>query len=516
MYPEVSLALTACFDGNPIFWFRSTIPFVFEVPTTLDALHDVIATHAKTGEDASLIIRRIHTANSVKLDRRNAEKMQNFYDVLLRRLVAVGDAIHQSGDGGPELGRFRQLDSLTKVLYLMAQDSADSAAAVWGRRLGFFQSAHAKRLRDAEMEGDGTDDAATAWPSAGVFLALRALGHIFPVTDQRHHVVTPALLLLGQIVSHTPVASMNDLVMGILCSGLLIEYNREAKRVVPEALAFLGGVIRLFARDGGDREPTLFAHAPLGAAASEGPFASIRDEVVSFAAKGSKEIPKLSLHKESIERVDSCATAALAAALDLVAAHANALLPVPSRECLADIENALLALQPRHRDRPLPRILWGKLSAAVSAVEAHEKAAATRKPLARRAATSVVSIKSLAPRLLEGAEGAAGTGKKRGRGGESAEATALRRELSRESKAAKRELQSDAALVEHARRSEQSQRDESAAAKRHRAYAWLEQQQGELNQQVRQGGGLLKGGGVGAARSKARTGKLGMKKGGKL
>jgi nucleolar protein 14 len=198
---------------------------VFEVPTTLEALHDMIGNYASTGNDASLIIQRIYAANSVRLDRRNGEKMQNFYDVLLRRFVAVGDAIHQSGDGGVELGRFKQLDELTKTMYAMAQDSADTAGAVWSRRLGIFQNAQAKRLRDAELERDEEDDD-SAWPSVGVFLTLTALGHIFPVTDQRHHVVTPAVLLLGQMIAQTPVLSTSDAVLGTLCSGLMLEYTR--------------------------------------------------------------------------------------------------------------------------------------------------------------------------------------------------------------------------------------------------------------------------------------------------
>ena len=37
-----------------------------------------------------------------------------------------------------------------------------------------------------------------------------------------------------------------------------------------------------------------------------------------------------------------------------------------------------------------------------------------------------------------------------------------------------------------------------------------------MNQQVAQGGGLLKGGGTGAARAKAKTGKIGIKRGGKF
>jgi hypothetical protein len=59
---------------------RAYIPFVFEVPTTLDALHDLIAKYASTGDDASLIIHCIHATNSVRLNHKNKERMQTFYD----------------------------------------------------------------------------------------------------------------------------------------------------------------------------------------------------------------------------------------------------------------------------------------------------------------------------------------------------------------------------------------------------------------------------------------------------
>ena len=44
----------------------------------------------------------------------------------------------------------------------------------------------------------------------------------------------------------------------------------------------------------------------------------------------------------------------------------------------------------------------------------------------------------------------------------------------------------------------------------------MEQEQATMNQQVAQGGGLLKGGGTGAARIKAKSGKIGIKRGGKF
>jgi nucleolar protein 14 len=122
---------------------RASIPFVFEVPTTLDALNDLISEYASTGADASLIVQRIHATNSVRLNNKNKERMQNYYDVLLRRFMVIGDAIFESGDGGTDLGRYEQLTSLTKTLYVMSQDSTECAAAVWSRRLGIFQKGKA-------------------------------------------------------------------------------------------------------------------------------------------------------------------------------------------------------------------------------------------------------------------------------------------------------------------------------------------------------------------------------------
>jgi nucleolar protein 14 len=74
----------------------------------------------------------------------------------------------------------------------------------------------------------------------------------------------------------------------------------------------------------------------------------------------------------------------------------------------------------------------------------------------------------------------------------------------------------DGAVVESERREVQRRVDAAARSERNKNFAWLESEQGAMNQQVAQGGGLIKGGGAGAARAKARTGKIGMKKGGKF
>jgi nucleolar protein 14 len=490
---------------------RSEIPYVFEVPTTLEALHDMIANYATTGQEVSLIIQRIHKANSVRLDRRNQKKMQNFYDVLIRRFVLVGDAISKSGDGGEELCRYAQLDVLTQVLYAMAQDAPECAGAVWSRRLGILQSAHAKRLRDAAMERDQDEDEEfSAWPSTGTFLALRSIGHIFPVTDRRHYIGTPTILFLGQILSQTPVLSRSDLVLGMICCGIQLEYTKDAKRVAPEAHAFLASVIRLFAPDCTARFgslPTLYAASGLDE------IASLRKECSAYELDD--VVPLLSLESNKISNGVTPA-AILLAALHLVEISVNNLegsVSCAEREVFAEITDSILALRPKLKSSPLPAIVQAKIKSVASTLSSACDHDAARAPLRRRAVAKT-AIKSLAPRL-ENPERYS-MSKDKGKNATQAAADRTRREYKREHKAVSRELRLDGALVEQERRKEQHKRDSAAKAKRQKAFAWMEGEQAIMNQQVRQGGGLLKGGGIGAAKAKASSAKLGMKKGGKL
>jgi len=98
------------------------------------------------------------------------------------------------------------------------------------------------------------NDHMSSWPSIGMLLLMRVLGHLFPVADFRHSIVTPALLLLGQMLSQFPVISLLDLVKSIFCAGLMIEYTKGAMRLPLEAFTFLSGVLMLFS-DTSDRGP---------------------------------------------------------------------------------------------------------------------------------------------------------------------------------------------------------------------------------------------------------------------
>jgi nucleolar protein 14 len=393
----------------------------------------------------------------------------------------------------------------------MSQDSPECAGAVWGRRLGIFQNAHAKRLRDAEFAAD--DDEFSAWPSTGTLLLLRCVGHIFPVTDLRHAIVTPALLLLGQMVAQTPVRSLNDAVMGLTCAGLMIEFTKDSNRIAPEALSFLAGMLRLFSVDpqSGD-----FSIPTLEAAVEWPAFETLRGAVSQTSEI--KVLPRLSLRREDIES-DASAIAILCATLHLIEAQANALggsLDDAEAEAFAEITESLLALKPKSKKYPLPNVVARRVGEVASAVSAACKLDAARMPLRRRAGPSISekAIKSLAPRMEDPTRYS--MSKDKGKTSVQAARDRARREYKREHKAVARELRLDATFIENERRKEKDRKDSKVRDKRNKNFAWLEGEQAAMNQQVRQGGGLLSGGGMGAARAKARSGQIGIKKGGKF
>jgi nucleolar protein 14 len=106
--------------------------------------------------------------------------------------------------------------------------------------------------------------------------------------------------------------------------------------------------------------------------------------------------------------------------------------------------------------------------------------------------------------------------KDKGKDAKQAAIDRARREFKREKKAVSRELRLDATIIENERRQEKDRKGTAAREKRQKNFAWLENEQATMNQQVRLGGGLLKGGGVGAAKAKVATAKLGIKKGGRF
>ena len=66
---------------------------------------------------------------------------------------------------------------------------------------------------------------------------------VFPVTDFKHPVLTPAMILIGQYLSQSPVRGPRDAIAGVLLSGIALSGVRPSGRIFPEAVTFLHGIV---------------------------------------------------------------------------------------------------------------------------------------------------------------------------------------------------------------------------------------------------------------------------------
>jgi Nop14-like family. len=347
------------------------------------------------------------------------------------------------------------------------------------------------------------------------------------MTDLRHVVTTPALLLIGQILGQTPVRSIEDVMRGLFCTALMLEYTKEAKRLAPEALSFLASTLSLFSENLEEScslspIPT-FRNAP-----KIKELRQMRKAVVScmdgLDKSSSNQEPDVCLSlEESKMKSSSSPLSILLIVLRLVeksVVNYSGSLNSSEPEVFETITLSLLRLIPKSNASRFPAFVATEMKRVVELIrnkvlkiagEEHR-----RRPLQRRSVAKAadIAIETLAPRMEDPNKYFMAKDKNKSRS--QAEKDKLRREYKREHKAVSRELRLDAAFIESERRKEKDRKDTKARQLRHRNYAWMEQEQATMNQQVAQGGSLLKGGGSGVARIKAKSGKIGIKKGGKL
>jgi nucleolar protein 14 len=98
-----------------------------------------------------------------------------------------------------------------------------------------------KRLRDYSQ---GTRS--SCWFSLGKLLSFQIITHVFSVSDYNHVIVSAASLLLSQMLVQCPVNSVGDIASGLLVCSILLDFNHESKRLVPEVSLFLNTIMSLF------------------------------------------------------------------------------------------------------------------------------------------------------------------------------------------------------------------------------------------------------------------------------
>ncbi len=518
------------------------MPYVLDCPTTLERYVELVKEYAQGAQDVAEMITRIRRYHAIRSGGDRGQ-MHNFYDVLMRRLACLGDALVPSSKQAA--ARVVEVNALSEALVAMTQEMPAVAAALWGRMLTGLQAKLGKVLRDHELG----QRAHSTWPAPGALLLLRLLPRIFPVTDFRHPVVTPALLYMGQAVSQCPLMTPTDVERGLFVVALMLHYTEAAGRLVPEAMAFLLSL--LGALGGSSKTLPLPTWAPaltaalrdslaVAAAASGGEEIKEAVETPLVFGKGTRLAPDDDEDDEEEEKVQededehvtpALATQYLATACRLLqrvgtgALRKSPAVPElfgPFIEALAVLERSSKKGQPPQQETTAAKKKKKKkkdtkeataaaspllplLQATKAALEGVVGAAHSTRTVLSWRKKGVAAIQSLAPRIIDNFV----VRKDEGLDRDAARTKQLTRQLKREKKGAARELRRDAAFLDAEKVRIQREREEARKATVKANTAWLEAAAADFNKQVKQHKGeTLRGGGsAGAAlggRSKKR------------
>uniref|UniRef100_A0AAX7URY6 NOP14 nucleolar protein homolog (yeast) n=1 Tax=Astatotilapia calliptera TaxID=8154 RepID=A0AAX7URY6_ASTCA len=208
---------------------KAELPYTFAAPESYNDLKDMLRGH--TSDNQRLIVARTQKSNHPSLAVGNKLKLQKLFGFLLEY---IGELATRSP---PELST---IDKLIPEVYALCQMFPDAACKAMQSILG--DAAHSME-ETLEVKGHA------AFPTLDMLIYLKVTALLFPTSDFRHPVTTPALLFISQALTKCPVRSLQDLTSGLVLCSLGVEYVSFSKRFLPELINFLVGTLHLAVQD---------------------------------------------------------------------------------------------------------------------------------------------------------------------------------------------------------------------------------------------------------------------------
>ncbi|KAJ8570043.1 hypothetical protein K7X08_006620 [Anisodus acutangulus] len=198
---------------------QSELPYTIEAPKTLEEFTSLI----DNCSDDQVIeaIRRIRTFNAITVAAENKKKMQVFYGVLLQYFAVLSNKKPLN---------FKILNLLVKPLMEMSAATPYFAAICARQRL---QRTRTQFCEDLKNTGK------SSWPSLKTICLLRLWSMIYPCSDFRHCVMTPAILLMCEYLMRCPIICGRDIATASFLCSLLLSVIKQSQKFCPEAIVFI-------------------------------------------------------------------------------------------------------------------------------------------------------------------------------------------------------------------------------------------------------------------------------------
>ncbi|KAF2308658.1 hypothetical protein GH714_011888 [Hevea brasiliensis] len=198
------------------------IPFLIEAPKSFEELCALLDNCSNA--NVMVVINRIRASNAIKLAAENRKKMQVFYGVLLQYFAVLANRKPLN---------FELLNFLVKPLIEMSMEIPYFSAICARQRILHTRTQFCESLKNSENG---------CWPSMKTLCLLRLWSMIFPCSDLRHVVMTPALLMCEYLM-RCPIMSGRDIAVGSFLCSMVLSVVKQSKKFCPEAIMFLQSLL---------------------------------------------------------------------------------------------------------------------------------------------------------------------------------------------------------------------------------------------------------------------------------
>lgn len=217
------------------------IPFVFECPKTLKGLTKLF--RGRQIHQERMIIERIIKCNHPSLADGNRLKMHKFFTILFDYFEQLSNEEHtpdtETRIDGVVLSIYEMSELLPKVAAYLTRGVLAEIRLGWQKRV-LAASLAAKQRKENEGENSEDEDLSLSlMPTTYELLFLRLVAAIFPTSDFKHNVVTPALSTICELLVSVPMRGGRDVVAGLFLSALILQYVMDSKRYVPELVQYV-------------------------------------------------------------------------------------------------------------------------------------------------------------------------------------------------------------------------------------------------------------------------------------
>ncbi|XP_074309615.1 uncharacterized protein LOC141644075 isoform X2 [Silene latifolia] len=216
---------------------KQELPFTIDAPANAEELDRLFRN--LSNEDIIEAIKRIRSYNRIVLAAENRKKMQVFYGLLLQYFATLASQ---------KPLKFQLINMLVNPLMEMSTEIPYFSAICARERIFRIRTKFCEDIKDPDK---------SCWPSLKTLLLLRLWSMIFPCSDFRHAVMTPAILLMCEYLMRCPVLSVRDAAIGSFLCSLVLSVTKQSQKFCPEALTFLKALLHT-AMDRSQRSSEVF------------------------------------------------------------------------------------------------------------------------------------------------------------------------------------------------------------------------------------------------------------------